>query len=441
MDSSDICITNTSVLTMCSEPEYLDSVNIHIKDGKIVYVGTESPKYNAKKTIDAKNCLVIPGLVNAHTHVSMSLFRGLADDLPLMTWLNDYIFPVERKMDAEFVYVGALIGIAEMLLSGTTTFCDMYLFEDSVAKAAKEMNVRCLIGEVLYDFPSPNYGPIEKGFEYTQMLIEKYQNDPLINIAVMPHATFTCSDHLLSKAKDLANKYRVPLFIHVSETRSEVSLIKEKHGKTPVGFLYDLGILNSKTIAAHCVHLSDDDIQILSETDTKVVFNPESNMKLASGIPKVWEVKKKGITCGIGTDGPASNNNLDLFEEMDTLAKLSKLGAGDPACLSAKDVFRMATIMGAKALGLDNYIGSIEVGKSADIVILDMDSPHLIPSYDPYSTIVYSLRGSDVKDVIVDGKLLVENGKLTMIDWDEIKSKAQVFVEKVKLWTKKVLNM
>jgi len=441
MDSSDICITNTSVLTMCSEPEYLDSVNIHIKDGKIVYVGTESPKYNAKKTIDAKNCLVIPGLVNAHTHVSMSLFRGLADDLPLMTWLNDYIFPVERKMDAEFVYVGALIGIAEMLLSGTTTFCDMYLFEDSVAKAAKEMNVRCLIGEVLYDFPSPNYGPIEKGFEYTQMLIEKYQNDPLINIAVMPHATFTCSDHLLSKAKDLANKYRVPLFIHVSETRSEVSLIKEKHGKTPVGFLYDLGILNSKTIAAHCVHLSDDDIQILSETDTKVVFNPESNMKLASGIPKVWEVKKKGITCGIGTDGPASNNNLDLFEEMDTLAKLSKLGAGDPACLSAKDVFRMATIMGAKALGLDNYIGSIEVGKSADIVILDMNSPHLIPSYDPYSTIVYSLRGSDVRDVIVNGKLLVENGKLTMIDWDEIKSKAQVFVEKVKLWTKKVLNM
>jgi len=441
MDSSDICITNASVLTMCPEPEYLDSVNIHIKDGKIVYVGTESPKYNAKKTIDAKNCLVIPGLVNAHTHVSMSLFRGLADDLPLMTWLNDYIFPVERKMDAEFVYVGALIGIAEMLLSGTTTFCDMYLFEDSVAKAAKEMNVRCLIGEVLYDFPSPNYGPIEKGFEYTQMLIEKYQNDPLINIAVMPHATFTCSDHLLSKAKDLANKYRVPLFIHVSETRSEVSLIKEKHGKTPVGFLYDLGILNSKTIAAHCVHLSDDDIQILSETDTKVVFNPESNMKLASGIPKVWEVKKKGITCGIGTDGPASNNNLDLFEEMDTLAKLSKLGAGDPACLSAKDVFRMATIMGAKALGLDNYIGSIEVGKSADIVILDMNSPHLIPSYDPYSTIVYSLRGSDVRDVIVDGKLLVENGKLTMIDWDEIKSKAQVFVEKVKLWTKKVSNM
>jgi len=441
MDSSDICITNASVLTMCPEAEYLDSVNIHIKDGKIVYVGTESPKYNAKKTIDAKNCLVIPGLVNAHTHVSMSLFRGLADDLPLMTWLNDYIFPVERKMDAEFVYVGALIGIAEMLLSGTTTFCDMYLFEDSVAKAAKEMNVRCLIGEVLYDFPSPNYGPIEKGFEYTQMLIEKYQNDPLINIAVMPHATFTCSDHLLSKAKDLANKYRVPLFIHVSETRSEVSLIKEKHGKTPVGFLYDLGILNSKTIAAHCVHLSDDDIQILSETDTKVVFNPESNMKLASGIPKVWEVKKKGITCGIGTDGPASNNNLDLFEEMDTLAKLSKLGAGDPACLSAKDVFRMATIMGAKALGLDNYIGSIEVGKSADIVILDMNSPHLIPSYDPHSTIVYSLRGSDVRDVIVDGKLLVENGKLTMIDWDEIKSKAQVFVEKVRLWTKKVSNM
>jgi 5-methylthioadenosine/S-adenosylhomocysteine deaminase len=208
-----------------------------------------------------------------------------------------------------------------------------------------------------------------------------------------------------------------------------------------VGFLYDLGILNSKTIAAHCVHLSDDDIQILSETDTKVVFNPESNMKLASGIPKVWEVKKKGITCGIGTDGPASNNNLDLFEEMDTLAKLSKLGAGDPACLSAKDVFRMATIMGAKALGLDNYIGSIEVGKSADIVILDMNSPHLIPSYDPYSTIVYSLRGSDVRDVIVNGKLLVENGKLTMIDWDEIKSKAQVFVEKVKLWTKKVSNM
>jgi len=441
MNSSDICISNASVLTMCSEPEYLDSAYIHIKDGEIIYIGNKPPNYIAKKTIDATNCLVIPGFVNSHTHVSMSLFRGLADDLPLMTWLNDYIFPVERNMDSEFVYVGALVGIAEMLLSGTTTFCDMYLFEDSVARAAKEMNVRCLIGEVLYDFPSPNYGPIEKGFEYTEMLIEKYRDDSLINIAVMPHATFTCSDTLLCKAKELANKHDVLLFIHVSETKTEVELIKARYGKTPVGFLYDLGVLDSKTIAAHCVHLTDDDIEKIFATNTKVVFNPESNMKLASGIPKIWEIKRKGITCGIGTDGPASNNNLDMIEEMDTLAKIAKLGSGDPSCLTAKDVLHMATIMGAKTLGLDKYIGSIEVGKRADMVILNMKSPHLIPCYDPYSTIVYSAKGSDVRDVIVDGKLVVENGCLTFMDWNEIKLKAQGFVEKVRLWTKKASSM
>ncbi|MFN3535710.1 MAG: amidohydrolase family protein, partial [Desulfatiglandales bacterium] len=236
MHRVDLKITKAYVLTMSASLPFLEGAEIHIKDSRIVFLGPKdkAPPCEAAHIIDASHCLVIPGLINCHTHVPMTLFRGLADDLPLMKWLNEYIFPIERKMDKEFVYIGSLIGIGEMLLSGTTTFCDMYLFEESVARAASEAKVRCLLGEVLYDFPSPNYGPMEKGFEYTEWLIQEYKGDPLIRIALMPHATFTCSPDLLQRAKGLAQRYDVPIVIHVSETSSEVELILEKSQKTPV---------------------------------------------------------------------------------------------------------------------------------------------------------------------------------------------------------------
>lgn len=434
MNRVDIRITNAEVLTMNSFREILKGAEVHIHGSQITYVGPSqgAPLTAASETIDAKNCLVLPGLINCHTHVPMTLFRGLADDLPLMKWLNEYIFPVEKEMDPEFVYIGALIGILEILLSGTTTFCDMYLFEESVLKAAIEAKVRCVLGEVLYDFPSPNYGPIEKGFEYTKMLIERHSENPLVRFAVMPHATFTCSEGLLKTAKEISDEYRVPIVIHVAETEAEVDTIRKKAQKTPVRYLKDLGILGEKTIAVHCVHLTDEDIHDLKETNTKVVFNPESNMKLASGIPRVREIRQAGISCGIGTDGAASNNNLDLLEEMDTLAKLTKLRYQDPSSLTAKEVLEMATIEGARVLGMESIIGSIEVGKKADIIIIDMDGPHLIPSYDPYSTLVYSARGSDVRDVIVDGRIVVRDRKPLTLDWEAIQKEGEKMAERIR---------
>ncbi len=434
MHRVDLKITEADVLTMSVSLPFLEGAEIHIKDSRIVFLGPKekAPPCEAGRIIDASRCLVIPGLINCHTHVPMTLFRGLADDLPLMKWLNEYIFPIEREMDKEFVYIGSLIGIGEMLLSGTTTFCDMYLFEESVARAASEAKVRCLLGEVLYDFPSPNYGPVEKGFEYTEWLIQRYKGHPLIRIAVMPHATFTCSPDLLQRAKGLAQRYDVPIVIHVSETSSEVELILEKSQKTPVRYLKDLGILGPNTVAIHCVHLSDEDIEDLKETDTKVVFNPESNMKLGSGIPRVRDILNRSIICGVGTDGAASNNNLDLLEEIDSLAKLTKLYFKDPSALTAKQALEIATKGGAMVLGMGDEIGSIEEGKRADLVVISMNEPHLFPSYDPYSTIVYSARGSDVRDVIVDGKILVRDGRLMTLDWEEIKEEGARMVRRIK---------
>ncbi len=434
-ENIDIWIKGGTILTM-TENGVFQGGHVLIKDGKIHFVGKELPcVIHAANIIEATGCLVLPGLVNCHTHAPMTLFRGLADDLPLMTWLKDYIFPVEARMDKEFVYVGALLGIAEMLLSGTTTFCDMYLFEESVARAAKDAGIRCVVGEVLYDFPSPNYGPLEKGLEYTQWLLSSYEGDPLIKVAVEPHATFTCSPSLLIKAYELAQTYNAPYIIHVAETKTEVRDTLEKYGKRPVELLGSLGLLGQNTVAVHCVHLSDGEIESLRDTGTKVVFNPESNMKLASGIPRVREIVDQGIICGIGTDGAASNNNLDLLEEMDTLAKLTKVRYQDPACISAMDVLKMGTIGGTKALGMDELIGGIEPGKRADVIVIDGYQPHLIPSFDPFSTLIYSAKGSDVRDVVVDGKILVRERQLLTIDWLGLKKEAEKMAIRVKEWT------
>ena len=435
MESFDILIENGTILTMDSQDSMISNGSLGITGDTITYVGeNKGVKFDSKKTIDARNGLILPGLINGHTHAAMTLLRGLADDLPLMDWLNHYIFPVESKMDENFVYTGTLLACAEMILSGTTTFCDMYLFEEEVARAGKDAGIRCLVGEVLYDFDSPNYGPIENGLKYTESLIIKWQNDPLVSIAVEPHALFTCSPDLLKAANDLALKYEVPLIIHVAETMGEVDEVQKKYGKGPVEHLLSLGILGPHLIADHCVHLNEKDIKLLAENSVKVVHNPESNMKLASGIAPIPQMLENNITVGLGTDGCASNNNLDLFTEMDMAAKLHKIHTLDSTVLDALTMLRMATIEGAKALGIDEITGSLEVGKKADVIIVDLKKPHLTPMYNPYSHLVYAARGNDVSHSIINGCLVMEERDLSTIDVHEVMARARDKSRKILEW-------
>ncbi|MEW6669644.1 MAG: amidohydrolase [Thermodesulfobacteriota bacterium] len=436
MEECDFLIHNGTILTMESRESFLQNGFLAIRGDSIFRIGAseaENPP-PAKRVIDAGGGLVLPGLVNGHTHASMSLFRGLADDLPLMEWLNKYIFPVESRMDADFVHVGALLACAEMILAGTTTFCDMYLFEEEVARAARQSGMRCLVGEVLYDFPSPNYGTLQKGFDYTVRMIERWKDDPLVSVAVEPHAVYTCSPELLLEANRIALEHGVPLIIHASETLSEVSEVTARYGKRPVEHLDSLGILSDALIAIHCVHLNEGEISALHERRVKVISSPESNMKLASGIPPVPELLSAGITVGLGTDGCASNNDLDLFSEMDTAAKLHKVASMDPTQMDAFTVLRMATAEGAKALGMEAITGTLTEGKRADLILVDTRKPHLTPLYDPYSHLVYAARGSDVTHSFINGNLVMQDRRLLTLDADEVMEKAEHRARDVLRW-------
>jgi len=438
MNRADILIHNGTILTMDEENTVIPDGSLTISEDTIRFVGSNSEaSMDAEKILDAEGGLILPGLINSHTHAAMTLFRGLADDLPLMDWLNGYIFPVESKMNDEFVRVGTLLACAEMIMSGTTTFCDMYLFEDEVAHAAREAGMRCLVGEVLYDFPSPNYGLIEDGLRYTESLIQKWRDDPLVSIAVEPHSLYTCSPELLAASNALALDYHVPLIIHVAETLSEIAEVKKRYGKGPIDHLHSLGILGPHLIADHCVHLNERDIERIAEHGVKAVDNPESNMKLASGISPVPEMLAAGVTVGLGTDGCASNNNLDLFGEMDMAAKSHKIKNLDPTVMNALTVARMATIEGAKVLGIDTVTGSLEVGKKADVIVLDMDKPHLTPMYNPFSHLVYTVSGHDVRHTIINGSVVMENRSLRTLDIIEVMAMAKEKALKVWDWVGK----
>lgn len=435
MEPVDILIENGTILTMDSHNSTIENGFLGIRGDTISSIGEAGTEtLEGKKNIDARGGLILPGLINGHTHAAMTLFRGLADDLPLMDWLNNYIFPAESKLDAESIFAGTLLACAEMILSGTTTFCDMYLFEEEVARAGKAAGMRCLVGEVLYDFDSPNYGSIENGLRYTETLIQTWRNDPLISIAVEPHALFTCSPDLLTAANDLALRYEIPLITHLAETRSEVDEILERYGKRPVEHLRSLGILGPHLIADHCVHLNEDDIALLAEYEVKAIHNPESNMKLASGIAPIPDMLRKEITVGLGTDGCASNNNLDLFTEMDMAAKLHKINTMDTTVMDALTVLRMATIEGARALGISDITGSLEKGKKADVIIVDLKKPHLTPIYNPYSHLVYAARGNDVSHSVINGQLVMEGRKLLILDVDEVMTKAREKSKEILKW-------
>jgi 5-methylthioadenosine/S-adenosylhomocysteine deaminase len=430
---ADVLLLNGTVLTMDPVSTVFNPGGIAIRGGKIESVGPSDEvksAFDSPETLDISGSVALPGLINSHTHAAMTLFRGLADDLPLMDWLERHIFPAEEKLTEESVYWGTMLACAEMILSGTTAFCDMYLFEHKVAEAAKRAGIRALVGEVLYDFPSPAYGEIENGLRHTEMLIERWRGDALVSIAVEPHAPYTCSPDLLKKCHRISVRHEVPLVVHLSENETEVKQILRLYGRRPVAHLEALGLLGPRLVADHCVALDQTDIGMLAENQVKVVHNPESNMKLASGIAPIPRLLESGITVALGTDGCASNNNLDMFGEMDTCAKLHKAATLDPTVLSAETALRMATVSGARALGWEGLTGQIAPAMLADLIVVDFNKPHLTPVYNPVSHLVYAAGAADVRHSIIGGRLVMKDRELLTLDMEEIFGHVREFAGK-----------
>jgi 5-methylthioadenosine/S-adenosylhomocysteine deaminase len=394
-----------------------EGISVAIAGDVIAEIGPNlAAKYPHAELLTCPHGLIMPGLINTHTHAAMSCFRGLADDLPLMDWLTQHIFPREAQLTKEIVYQSTLLSICEMIKSGTTTFNDMYLFTKEVARAAEEAGMRAWLGEAFFDFPSPNYGELEHGFAYVEELFSQHAGSELISITVNPHAVYTCSPGLLQRSAALAKEKNALLHLHLAETKSEVSGCVEHYGCTPVRHLENLGLLHERVVAAHCVMLNGEDIELLARRKVKVAHCPESNMKLASGIAPVQQMLAKGVMVGLGTDGSASNNDVDMFGEMSTTAKLHKVCDLDPTAMSAATVLQAATMGGAALLGAEQEIGSLAVGKKADIIMLDMNQPHLCPVYNPVSHLVYAAKGSDVLHSVINGRVVLRNRRLTTLD-------------------------
>ena len=409
-------------MTMSARMEIIEDSIVGIKDGLIVAVGRNSDQGYAalktKDTIDASGCIVMPGLVNTHTHLPMVCFRGMADDLPLMEWLTGHIFPAEaRFVNKKMVYDGATLAIAEMILSGTTTFCDGYFFEDAIAEALNAAGMRAVVSQGFADFITPDKPKLEKMMAAAERFVTRWQSyAPMITPAYFCHSPYTCSPATLVNVKEAAREAGILYLMHLLENKDEIDTILNRYGKKPVRHLLDLGVLDEQTVAVHCNWLTKEDIAVFADLGVKVSHNPESSMKLAAGVAPVPEMLKHGIKVGLGTDGSASNNDLDMFREMDTAAKIHKVTSLDPTVMSAETVLKMATICGAKVLGLDKLIGSIETGKQADIILVDMNQPHLTPLYNCYSQLVYAARGADVKTSIINGKIVMKNRQLRTID-------------------------
>lgn len=410
----------------------MDDKSSVIKDGfiavsknKISAVGAaaEMKDFKAKEIIDAGNAIIMPGLINTHTHAAMAYFRGLADDLPLDVWLNKHIWPAEAEfVNAEFVKRAGELACLEMIKAGVTSYNDMYFFGSAMAEPAVRSNLRALIGITILDFKNP-----EDGIKEALSLAKRYKNSEFIKIVLAPHAVYTCSKENLLKIKAAAEAENLRIHIHVSETKKEVDDCLKNNGKSPVEYLAELGMLSEKLTAAHSVWLSDSDLEIYKNRGVKVAHCPISNMKLASGAAPLKKMLEKGITVGLGTDGAASNNTLDLFSDMRACALLHKVNNYDPTAISAREVVKMATIGGAKAIGLEKEIGSLEAGKKADIITINLNKPHLTPIYDPYSHLVYCVCAEDVENTVVNGKIIMRNREVKTLDEEKILKQAGEF--------------
>jgi 5-methylthioadenosine/S-adenosylhomocysteine deaminase len=425
------------VVTMDAGRRVIPNGAVAIRGERIVAVGTRAEidrRFQARERLDRPESLIAPGLVNTHAHAAMSLFRGIADDLRLQEWLEKYIFPAEaRNVSPEFVRWGTRLACLEMLLSGTTTYTDMYYFEDVVAEATREAGLRGVLGETIIGFPAPDAKTPADALRFAERYIQRFRNDPLIVPAVAPHALYTNSEETLRACRRLANRYGVPLLTHVSETRRERDDALAKWNKTPVAVLNSFGVFDGRTVAAHAVWVDDADLAILKARGVGVAHCPSSNMKLASGVAPVVKMLALGLSVGLGTDGPAgSNNDFDLMEEMDLAAKLQKVTSGDPQALPATQAVEMATILGARALGLEKEIGSLENGKRADLITVRLDRPNAVPLYGVYSQMVYALKGCDIRDAMVNGRILLRDRQPLTLNAAEILAKAEEFGAKVR---------
>jgi 5-methylthioadenosine/S-adenosylhomocysteine deaminase len=435
----DMIVSGGTVVTMNAGGTNYLSGAVAIKSGKIVAVDDTAKilaKYSAKQMVDARGKLVIPGLINTHTHVPMSLFRGLGNDLDLQQWLTQYIFPGEAKnVNEAFVRAGTRLGLAEMIKGGTTTYCDMYYFEDAIADETQKAGMRGLLGETVIDFPVPDNKTFAEGLAYSEKFIKKWQGNDLITPGIAPHAPYTVSEDHLKQASALSTRLNAPFVIHLAEAPTETETILKDHGLRPIEYLSKIGVLNDRVVAAHVVWANDNELELLKAAGVGIAHNPQSNMKLASGVAPIPDMLARGMRVGLGTDGAASNNDVNMWEEMDTAAKLHKLYSKDPKVASARQMFEMATIGGARALHMENEIGSLEAGKRADLVIVDTDSLNQVPAGDilsqVYSLLVYSTKANDVRTVVIEGKLVMKDRVLLTLNEAAIKKEAAEFRRKI----------
>src|SRR4026208_817263 len=432
---ADLLVLGGTVVTMNKNRDVIEDGAIAVKAGKIVAVGTRadiSRHYVGRQTVNASGKLIIPGLINGHTHVPMVLFRGLADDLDLQEWLTKYIFPAEAKnVNEEFVRVGTRLGLAEMIRGGTTTYCDMYYFEDAIAEETAKAGVRGVLGETVIDFPVADNKTNEEAMAYVEKFVNHWKGHELIVPAIAPHAPYTVSEEHLKAARAFSDRTGAPIVTHISETKREVDDSVKAKGASPVAYLDRIGFLGERVIAAHVVWPQGTDIAILKRRGVGVVHNPQSNMKLASGVAPVPKMLTEGVLVGLGTDGAASNDDLNMWEEMDTVAKLHKVFSGDPKVISAQQAFELATIRGAEALHLEKEIGSLEVGKRGDIVIVESDTLNQIPLYNVYSDLVYATKAADVESVIINGRLVMRNRRLLTLNETDVKNDARIFRDRI----------
>ena len=440
MQKVDTLFKNAIVLTMNKDMEQFERGALVVSNDSIVAVGAEEDllaSYEAEQIIDCGGKILMPGLVNAHTHVPMTLLRGLADDLRLDVWLMGYMMPVEREfVTPEFVRLGTKLACAELIRSGVTSFADMYYFEDDVAEATAEAGMRALCGESIMKYPTPDSASYEDALDYTRKFIERWKDDALIVPAVAPHAPYTCTPEIIKACADLAVEYDVPIHIHLAETKFEVESMREAEGIPVIPYVKKHGLFNAKVLAAHCVHIDVGEIRTLKDVGAGVAHNPSSNMKLASGVAPVQQMIDTGVNVGIGTDGPASNNDLDMFEEVRLAAFIAKGFSGDPTAVPAATALTMATRLGAEALHMGTLTGSLEPGKRADLILVDLNKPHNAPHFrrDPnnaYVQLVYAAKSTDVTDVMINGKFVMREQNLLTLDEAALMTEAQTYAEKI----------
>jgi 5-methylthioadenosine/S-adenosylhomocysteine deaminase len=431
-----LLVSGGVVLTVDPADDVYAPGAVAIDGSRIVAVGPDADirsRYAGREVVDATGLVVMPGLVNTHTHAPMVLFRGLADDLALGDWLHTYIFPAEaRAVSPEFVRAGARLAALEMIESGTTTFTDMYYFEEEIAKVAREAGLRGVLGETVIEFPSPDARTPAEGLARAERFMREWQGDDLVTPTVAPHSMYTLDAGSLQASRALANRFGAPLLIHLAETEGEVEGSEKTHGRSPVSYLDSLGFWTGRTVAAHAVWVTPGDIAVLAARHVAVSHNPESNMKLASGAAPVTDLRAEHVTVGLGTDGAASNNDLDMFEAMRQASFLQKLRTRDPRAITAREAVAMATIEGARALGLDERLGSLEAGKRADLITVSMAAARQTPMYDPFSHLVYVTRGDDVRTVIVNGRLLMRDRRVLTLDGPAILNEARTLSASVR---------